>query len=159
MADRDEVSETPDWTFGVAERKIQEAIDQGLFDNLPGRGQPLDLSVNPFETPGMGAFNRLLKNNKVLPTWLTLEQEIERSRATALAVLSRWELVASDLRGTEKYPARRDAVRADYAKHLRETNDLILKFNLSSPFQLRVPIPFQIAARLRDFDERYGEST
>jgi hypothetical protein len=32
-----------DWTYTVAERKIQEAMEAGEFDNLPGKGQPLDL--------------------------------------------------------------------------------------------------------------------
>ena len=27
----------------VAERKIEEAIEQGLFENLPGMGRPLDV--------------------------------------------------------------------------------------------------------------------
>src|SRR6185437_5305507 len=79
------------WTEAVAERKIKEAMEEGLFDNLPGAGKPLDLTENPFEPPGMAAVNRLLKNNNVLPAWLLLEKEIEAARAAALAVLARWE--------------------------------------------------------------------
>ena len=54
MAVSEDLGDNPDWMAGIAERKIQDAIEDGLFDNLPGRGQPLDLSVNPFEPPGMG---------------------------------------------------------------------------------------------------------
>ncbi len=156
MAAAEELSDNPDWMAGIAERKIQDAIDDGLFDNLPGRGQPLDLSVNPFEPPGMGAINRLLKHNKVLPPWLMIEREIEAGRALALAVLARWEASEASLRDTPQYPALRAKARDAYARHLKETNDLILKYNYSSPFSYRTQIPFLQKRRLAEFDEKYG---
>ena len=156
MAAMDDMGDNPDWTAGIAERKIQDAIDEGLFDDLPGRGQPLDLSVNPFEPPGMGAVNRLLKHNKVLPPWLLLEQEIEASRALALASLARWEASEPGLRESGGYKRLRAAAREVYARHLKQTNDLILKYNYSSPFAFRAPIPFMLKRRLQEFDEQYG---
>ena len=152
----DDLSDNPDWMAGIAERKIQDAIDDGLFDNLPGRGQPLDLSVNPFEPPGMGAINRLLKHNRVLPPWLLIEQEIEAGRALALGVLTRWEASETNLRGTPTYSAFRAKAREAYAQHLKETNNLILKYNYSSPFQFRTQIPFLQKRRLAEFDAEYG---
>lgn len=152
----DDLSDNPDWMAGIAERKIQDAIDDGLFDNLPGRGQPLDLSVNPFEPPGMGAINRLLKHNRVLPPWLLIEQEIEAGRALALGVLTRWGASETNLRGTPTYSAFRAKTREAYAQHLKETNNLILKYNYSSPFQFRTQIPFLQKRRLAEFDAEYG---
>lgn len=156
MATIEELNDLPDWTAGIAERKIQDAIEEGLFDNLPGKGRPLDLSVNPFEPPGMGAINRLLKHNRVLPLWVLLEQEIETSRAVALATLARWEAAESGLRDTPDYVKGRTSAREAYHRHMRHTNDLILKYNYSSPFAHRAPIPLMIKHRLREFDERYG---
>ncbi len=146
----------PDWTAGIAERKIQDAIDEGLFENLPGRGKPLDLSTNPFEPPGMGAINRLLKHNRVLPPWLLLEQEIEAARALALATLARWEAAEPNLRERADYPKLRAAARAAYHTHLKETNDLVLKYNLSNPFAFRAPVPLLLKRRLAEFDAAYG---
>lgn len=156
MVSADDMGDHPDWIAGIAERKIQDAIEEGLFDNLPGRGKPLDLSVNPFEPPGMGAINRLLKHNKVLPPWVLLEQEIEASRALALASLARWEASEPGLRGLPEFARLRAAAREVYEKQLKQTNDLILKYNCSSPFAFRAPIPFMLKRRLRDFDEQYG---
>ena len=156
MAVAEDAGDLPDWTAGIAERKIQDAIDEGLFEGLPGRGQPLDLSVNPFEPPGMRAVNRILKQNKVLPPWLLLEKEIEASRGLALGALARWEAAEPNLRDTSEYGRLRTAARAAYAKHLKETNDLILKYNLSNPFAFRAPIPFLMKLRLKEFDEHYG---
>ena len=159
MASRDDMGDNPDWTAGIAERKIQDAIDEGLFDNLPGRGQPLDLSTNPFEPPGMGAVNRLLKHNKVLPLWLLLEQEIEASRALALATLARWEASEPGLRETADYARLRASAREAYARHLKQTNDLILKYNYSSPFAHRAPVPLMLRRRLEEFDAEYGTAS
>ena len=159
MASIDDMGDNPDWTAGIAERKIQDAIDEGLFDNLPGRGKPLDLSTNPFEPPGMGAVNRLLKHNKVLPLWLLLEQEIEASRALALATLARWEASEPGLRGTADYARLRAPAREAYARHLKQTNDLILKYNYSSPFAHRAPVPLMLRQRLEEFDAEYGTAS
>ena len=156
MASREDLSDNPDWMAGIAERKIQDAIEDGLFDNLPGRGQPLDLSVNPFEPPGMGAINRLLKHHRVLPPWLLLEQEIEAARALALGTLARWEVSEPSLRETPQYSPLRAKAREAYARHLKDTNDLILKYNYSSPFSFRAQIPFMQKRRLAEFDAEYG---
>ena len=156
MAAAEDLGDNIDWIAGIAERKIQDAIDEGLFDNLPGRGQPLDLSENPFEPPGMRAVNRLLRQNKVLPPWLLLEQEIEASRALALGTLARWEAAEPDLRGTATCRKLRLAAREAYQKHLKQTNDLILKYNYSTPFTFRAPVPLLLRRRLQEFDERFG---
>ncbi len=150
------IDDSPDWVGGIAERKIQDAIDNGLFDNLPGRGQPLDLSVNPFEPPGMGAINRMLKRNRVVPPWLMLEQEIEASRAVTLGTLARWEASEPSLRGSATYAALRASAREAYARHLKEANDMILKYNYTSPFAYRTQIPFMMKRRLAEFDAEYG---
>ena len=156
MGNGNDPGDNPDWMAGIAERKIQDAIDDGLFDNLPGRGEPLDLSVNPFEPPGMGAVNRLLKHNRVLPPWLLLEQEIEAARALAHGALARWEASEANLRDTPIYPGLRAKARDTYARHLKKTNDLILKYNYSSPFAICTQIPFLQRRRLTEFDARYG---
>lgn len=158
MAVAEDFEHNPDWIASVAERKIQDAIAEGLFNNLPGAGKPLDLSYNPFEPPGMGAVNRLLKHNKVLPPWLALEQEIEAARGLALAVLARWEASEPGLRGSDQYAEMRRAARGAYAAHMRTCNGLILKYNFISPFALRAPVPMMAQTRLREFDERYGST-
>ena len=61
----------------VAERKIQEAMEEGAFDHLEGAGKPLDLTENPFEDPSERLGNRLLKNNGLAPGWIEEAKEIE----------------------------------------------------------------------------------
>lgn len=61
----------------VAERKIQEAMEEGVFDHLEGEGKPLDLSENPFVDPEDRMANLLLKNNGFAPGWIEEAKEIE----------------------------------------------------------------------------------
>ena len=62
----------------VAERKIREAMEEGVFDHLDGVGQPLDLSENPYEDPSQRMAHRLLKNNGFAPAWILEGKEVER---------------------------------------------------------------------------------
>ncbi|MBP2664414.1 MAG: hypothetical protein H6Q71_2362 [Firmicutes bacterium] len=61
--------------FRIAEQKIQEAIEQGELDNLPGKGKPLifDDAQIPQE---LRSSYKILKNNGVLPTEMALKREI-----------------------------------------------------------------------------------
>ena len=61
----------------VAERKIQEAMEEGAFEHLEGAGKPLDLSESPFEDPSDRLGNRLLKNNGLAPGWILEAKEID----------------------------------------------------------------------------------
>lgn len=61
----------------IAERKIQEAMGDGAFENLEGAGKPLDLGENPFEDPSDRLAHRLLKNNGFAPEWIEEAREIE----------------------------------------------------------------------------------
>jgi hypothetical protein len=64
----------------VAERKILEAIERGEFDDLPGKGKPLDLSDEPMVPPELRVAYKVLKNAGYLPPELELRSEIVRLR-------------------------------------------------------------------------------
>src|ERR1700704_3395286 len=65
----------------IAERKIREAMAEGAFDNLTGKGRPLNLEENPYEDPSLRMAHRILRNNGFAPAWVEeakdLEQEID----------------------------------------------------------------------------------
>ena len=61
----------------IADRKIQEAMDEGVFENLSGRGQPLPLEEDPFEDPSLRMAHRLLRNNGFAPAWIEEGKDIE----------------------------------------------------------------------------------
>jgi Domain of unknown function (DUF1992) len=64
----------------TVDEKIEEAIAKGEFDNLPGKGKPLDLDAY-FATPErlrMGY--SILKSADIIPEEMELLREIERLR-------------------------------------------------------------------------------
>ncbi|MFN3480521.1 MAG: DnaJ family domain-containing protein [Thermodesulfovibrionales bacterium] len=60
----------------IAERKIQEAMKNGEFDNLPNHGKPLDLNDDIHVPQDLRMAYRVLKNAGCLPPELELRNEI-----------------------------------------------------------------------------------
>ncbi|HEX6813388.1 MAG TPA: DnaJ family domain-containing protein [Planctomycetota bacterium] len=59
----------------LAERKIEEAVREGLFDDLPGRGRPLVLEDLSRVAPELRASWILLKSHGFLPPELEARKE------------------------------------------------------------------------------------
>lgn len=68
----------------IAEERIRAAQENGEFDDLPGRGGPLDLEDDAHVPPELRMAWRVLKNAGCLPPELMAEREIH----TAIELLS-----------------------------------------------------------------------
>ena len=65
----------------LIEEKIREAMEKGEFDNLPGKGKPLDLDAY-FATPAdLRLGYSVLKSAGCLPVEVELQNEIEALKA------------------------------------------------------------------------------
>lgn len=119
-----------DWQ-GVAERQILEAMERGDFDNLAGRGKPLDLSSPPHTPPESEIAFKLLRDAGFAPEWIEQDKEI---RAAKAAILKPFE---NYLRRTKADRKDRSAIEsrliADFRKQALELNRLIDDFNLKAP--------------------------
>ena len=62
----------------VAERRIEEAQSQGLFDNLPGAGKPLEIEDLSHVPEDMRMAYNILRNAGCLPPELEERKEINR---------------------------------------------------------------------------------
>jgi len=68
----------------LAERKIEEAITRGEFNDLPGAGRPLELDDDPLVPEDLRAAYRILKNAGYVPPEVqTLNQIAELERYIA----------------------------------------------------------------------------
>lgn len=61
--------------------RIEEAMRNGAFDNLPGQGKPLNLERNPFVPEDQQMALSLLKNNDLEPAWISERADIQRAVA------------------------------------------------------------------------------
>lgn len=60
----------------IAEKKIREAMDNGEFDDLPGKGKPLQLEEDRHLPQDIRLAHKILKNADCLPPELELRKEI-----------------------------------------------------------------------------------
>lgn len=60
----------------IAEQKIREAMEEGVFDHLPGKGKPLKLEDDSHLPQEIRIAHTILKNANCLPPELELRKEI-----------------------------------------------------------------------------------
>ncbi|MGD8877468.1 MAG: DUF1992 domain-containing protein, partial [Syntrophobacterales bacterium] len=82
----------------VAEKRINEAIQRGEFDNLPGSGEPLNLEDDRQIPDDLRLAYKVLKNADCLPPELELKKEIR----TAEELLNSLEDESSKYRQIKK---------------------------------------------------------
>ena len=70
------------------EEIIRRAIQEGKFDNLPGKGKPLQLDQNPHEDPEWRAAHYILKTGGFSLPWIESLNEIEANLLNARSALS-----------------------------------------------------------------------
>lgn len=123
-----------DWQ-GLAERQILEAMERGEFDNLAGRGKPLDLSRPPHTPPEWEMAFKLLRDAGFAPEWIEQDKEI---RAAKAAIEKPFENYLGRTRAARKdRSAFESRLIADFRKQALDLNRLIDDFNLKAP-SLRV---------------------
>ncbi|KAF2289826.1 hypothetical protein GH714_038839 [Hevea brasiliensis] len=115
--------------INVVEQRIWHSMEEGQFENLPGKGKPLNLSTNPHSDPAEDTLYRILSKNGCAPEWVELNKEI-RSK------VSEWR-VALKKAWTNK-------CSGDHSKWIEKTvtlkmqmgdiNDKIFRYNLIVPF-------------------------
>lgn len=136
------------WRSFVEER-IQNAIDDGHFDNLEGQGKPFQDDKNPFGDKSNELSNGILKNNGYSPEWIERDLVIRRELDAAReAITASWHYYQPDPEAQLGWQA---AVRR-FDSLLAEINQKIDDFNLV------VPILSKQRLRLR-LDEELAKIT
>jgi hypothetical protein len=93
----------------IAEERIREAMERGEFDDLPGKGKPLNLEDDSHLPHDLRLAYKILKNADCLPPELELRKEIRTTEA----------LLAGIQDTQEKY------------KQMKKLNYLIMKLNMT----------------------------
>ncbi len=105
-----------DFFARIAENRILEAIEAGLFDNLKGKGQPLNLEDDCHIPAELKMAYKILKNADCLPPELELRKEI----------VTLQELVASMEDEAEKL------------LQMRRLNFLMMKLGMTRPVSAQI---------------------
>jgi DnaJ homolog subfamily C member 28 len=127
----------------IAEKKIQEAMSEGAFDNLKGAGRPIDLSDDPFEPPDLRMAHRLLRNNGLAPPWIEEAKDLRVAIAKARAQLARaWEKYRLAVHQNRSGPAQECWEKAleAFRREARSLNQRVTAQNLKAPsMQVHTP--------------------
>jgi uncharacterized protein YukE len=109
----------------------------GKFDNLPGKGKPLDLHETEAERRGEWASQHILENSGFKPAWASERREILEKADKIRAALARsWEARAASLAGGEGYAAvalRWDRAVDRFREAVEKLNKEIRLYNLKAP--------------------------
>lgn len=120
----------------LIDRKIREAMEQGEFDDLPGKGKPVDTSENPFEDPELRLAHRALRNAGFAPAWIEERKDIEAELEIARNELARVWMIRQNARGTESESgakARWEKALISFRQHAGDLNGRIVAWNLKVP--------------------------
>ncbi|KAM7531667.1 hypothetical protein LguiB_035077 [Lonicera macranthoides] len=115
--------------INVVEQRIWHSMEEGQFENLPGKGKPLDLSTNPHADPAEDTLYRILSRNKCAPEWVELNKDIRNQIGQWRSALNKaW---ACNVNGDDsKWMGFSDALKLQ----LRDINDKVFRYNLIVPF-------------------------
>lgn len=116
---------------------IEEAMKRGDFDNLPGKGKPLNLDPKEFTDP-LAFTNRLRKNANIGTPWEELQREIEHDQARAErditdAFARRNSALLRGIRNPSVVENEWLAALSTFQHRVGELNRKVLSFNLLLP--------------------------
>lgn len=127
------------------EEIIRRAMEEGQFDDLPGKGQPLQLDQNPHQDPEWRAAYNVLKSGGFSLPWIELLREIETQIQAARISLARsWEWHQSQQSGSNSSSqVENEWQRAveSFRENIAEINQKIRAYNLQVPndrFQMQL---------------------
>jgi DnaJ homolog subfamily C member 28 len=134
-----------DWESSI-EKAIREAMERGDFQDLTGRGKPLDLTSNPHTPPEWDLAFKLLQDAGFAPEWIELDKEIRVANSQILKPFQDYLARPSE---TRSYGQSREAkLIADFRIRAAELNRLIDDFNLKAPsprlHHPRIPIEGEV---------------
>jgi hypothetical protein len=114
-------------------RRIEEAMRNGAFDNLRGKGKPLNLERNPFIPEGMELAYSIMQNNHIAPEWIS-------DRA---AILHRIKTFRKEIK----------AAVACYQSQLQQTTDAVAHEQIDQAWRSQLA---ELATQLSQLNRQIG---
>jgi DnaJ family protein C protein 28 len=120
------------------EEQLRKAIEEGKFDNLPGKGKPLHLDdINPHSDADWELAYHILKENGYTLPWIETLHEIENDIDAALKELRRawkWRMIyLSAAVPEDKASAEWERSQSTFKEKLSSLNKRIRDYNLQVP--------------------------
>ena len=127
-------------------KQIREAIERGEFDDLPGKGKPLDLGDNAHVPAEWQLAFKMLRDANVAPRWIEQDKEIRLELQKLGRFLERHAKWQQQQRANlkslsiDKIPAEHSQLEeararaiTEYRRRASALNKIIDTFNLQAP--------------------------
>ena len=147
------------------DKQIQEAIDRGDFEDLPGKGKRQELEENAYVPRETRIVNQMLKDNGFAPRWIEVDKDIRAEREQSKKLLRNIKRRRRYLEAAiHANPLKSDRVRrvfelerarvlAAYITQLKGINQKILRYNLTAPGHSRQKSMVNLNATVARFRE------
>jgi len=124
---------------------IRKAIEDGKFDNLSGKGKPLNLDENPHEDPEWRLAYRMLRQSGYTLPWIENRRDIDKAIDDARSNLKnawewhQWALAQGRPQVDVNFEWKRALVT--FAEQIGQINTQIKSYNLDVPSSsLQLPL-------------------
>ncbi|KAG9441739.1 hypothetical protein H6P81_017593 [Aristolochia fimbriata] len=115
--------------LNVVEQRIWHSMEEGQFENLPGKGKPLNYSANPHADPAEDTLFRILSKNGCAPEWVELNKEIRSKIKEWRAALKKaWATRSNE--DDPKWIEFSDVLKVQ----MHDINNKVFRYNLIVPF-------------------------
>jgi DnaJ family protein C protein 28 len=147
------------------DKQIQEAIDRGDLEDLPGKGKRQELEENAYVPRETRIVNQMLKENGFAPRWIEVDKEIRAEREQSKKLLGNIKrrrryleaaIHANSLKSDRVrrvFELERARVLAAYITQLKGINQKILRYNLTAPGRGRQKSMVNLNATVARFRE------
>jgi hypothetical protein len=110
------------------EQRILEGMEQGLFDDLPGAGKPLNLDEDQYVPDDLKMAFRMLRSTGLTPLWVEMNREIREDIARMERFREHIHGKLAEISAIELAHRRRE-----YADRIKDINAKILNYNIIAP--------------------------
>ncbi len=152
--DRPTPRRSPEQWSDLISQRIEEAMRDGQFDNLRGKGKPLNPSPDPHIPPDMQMANSLLKNNELVPAWISDRNGVLAAVETMRAKIRRAVADYATARKSAATAQDRELVDTRWQAHLSALREEVRALNRRIELQnFKQPVSFLEIYKLRLDDE------
>ena len=127
----------PTWE-SLVDRQIREAMEAGMFDQLPYQGEPLPIEDDSAAGEWAMAF-RMLRNAGVAPPWIEADKEVR-------ALLARRDAILARAAGAT--PSRASRLLRELEDTVTLANAAIARLNAEAPTTRQHRVPLVMAEEL-----------
>ncbi|KAL5742858.1 hypothetical protein ACOSP7_029590 [Xanthoceras sorbifolium] len=116
--------------IGVVEQRIWHSMEEGQFENLQGKGKPLNLNTDPHADPAEDTLYRILSKNGCAPEWVELNKDIRSQVSQWRVALKKAWAIKRNGDDQTKWAQSSEVLQ----NQLRDINNKVFRYNLIVPF-------------------------